>query len=252
MTERRLYRNFAKAENLSSFQVTVKETDVFVQAKSKLNNITKKLIIKYRTHIENYIKKNPEFLTTLEPWQINEKCPKIIKKMINASHKAGVGPMAAVAGAIAEAVGKDLLKYSDEVIVENGGDIFIKLNKDINIGIFAGKSPLSMRVGIHIDSINKPISICTSSGTIGHSLSFGKADAVCVVSNSCTLSDAAATSIANLVKNSSDITDAVAFGKKIKGVKGVVIIMNDLISIGGEIEIVPLKLIRNEEWGISN
>ena len=100
---------------------------------------------------------------------------------------------------------------------------------------------MSMRTGLRLESKNSPISVCTSSGTVGHSLSFGKADAVCVVSKSCPLADAAATSICNLVKSKKDIQDAVEFGKSIKGVDGVVVIKDKNVGMWGpELEIIPL------------
>ena len=114
--------------------------------------------------------------------------------MIRAGTVAGVGPMAAIAGAIAENVGRGLLEFADQVIVENGGDVFIKTRRPVTVGIYAGSSPLSMQIGMRLDSKKAPLAVCTSSGTLGHSLSLGRADAVCAVADSCALADAAATS----------------------------------------------------------
>ncbi|MCK5507605.1 MAG: UPF0280 family protein, partial [Desulfobacterales bacterium] len=138
-------------------------------------------------------------------------------------------------------VGLDLLSFSDEVVVENGGDIFLKTNEPIKIGIFAGKSPLSLRIGFQIDSIKKPVAICTSSGTVGHSFSLGNADAVCVLSESCSLADAAATSIGNHIKSKADIQKAVDIGKNIEGVNGIAIIMDDEIGLWGKLELIPVS-----------
>ena len=113
--------------------------------------------------------------------------------------------MAAVAGAVAEIVGRGLLTCSANIVVENGGDIFYRLTGRVIAGIFAGSSPLSMKVGIAIDGCEGPVSLCTSSGTVGHSKSFGKADAVTVFSDSAALADAAATSLGNQVKHPDDI-----------------------------------------------
>ena len=108
-------------------------------------------------------------------------------------------------------------------------------------GIFAGESPLSMKMGVCIDTKNQPLAVCTSSGTIGHSLSMGKADAVCVISRSCSLADAAATSIGNQIKTKADINKSIDFGKKIDGIIGIVVIMDDKIGLWGDIEVIPLK-----------
>jgi uncharacterized protein len=241
-SQKRSYRNLISKADLVAFRVTVKETDLFVQASVPLEDITRELVLEKRGYIENYIRRYPEFARTLEPWRVSSFEPVIIGDMAVAGEKAGVGPMAAVAGAIAEHVGIDLLQYSREVVVENGGDIFLKSDVPVIVGIFAGKSRLSLRMGLRIESAGKPISICTSSGTVGHSLSLGKADAVCVVSESCCLADAAATSIGNRVKSKAHIQQAVDFGKLIEGVKGIVVIIEDEVGIWGDLKVVPLDL----------
>ena len=145
--------------------------------------------------------------------------------------------MASVAGAIAEFVGKDLLRYSNNVIVENGGDIFIKTGKGMRVGIFAAESALSMKVAIRVLPEETPMGICTSSASVGHSMSFGIADAVCVKSKSAILADAAATFVGNRVKKKENIKRAIEDGLKIEGVLGVVVIAGDAMGIAGNIEI---------------
>ncbi|MCD4777635.1 MAG: UPF0280 family protein [Desulfobacterales bacterium] len=240
MHKNRTYRNLVKKNDLVSFNVVVKETDLFIHAGEILADKTTELVLKYRGYVESYINRYPEFEKTLKPWQINGPAPSIVRDMVNAGNKAGVGPMAAVAGAIAEYVGLDLLSSSDEVIVENGGDIFLKTNEPVKIGIFAGKSPLSLRIGFRIDSIKKPAAVCTSSGSVGHSLSLGNADAVCVLSESCPLADAAATSIGNHIKSKADIPKAIDIGKNIEGIDAVAIIMGDEIGLWGNLELIPV------------
>ena len=241
MYQKRSYRNLTAARNLVGFRVAVKETDLFVYAVTPLEDITRELILEHRGVIEAYIKRYPEFATTLTPWRISGPAPIIINHMVSAGEKADVGPMAAVAGAIAEHVGMDLLRHTLEVIVENGGDVFFKTNGPVTIGIFAGNSPLSLGVGLRVDPGKEPLSVCTSSGTVGHSLSFGKADAVCVVSRSCSLADAAATSIGNRITSKAYIGSAIDFGKNIRGVGGIVVIVGDEIGMWGELEVVRLK-----------
>jgi ApbE superfamily uncharacterized protein (UPF0280 family) len=239
--QERTYRRLAYRGQLVSFRVTVKETDVLIHATRPLEEITKELILKYRGYIEAYIRQNPEFAKTLRPWSPGGPAPLIVKDMAAASEKVGVGPMAAVAGALAEHVGHELLAHSQEVIVENGGDVFLKTDGPVTAGIFAGSSPLSLRIGLRIDPGSKPLAVCTSSGTVGHSISMGKADAVCVVSGSCSLADAAATSIGNRVQSKTDIQQALDFGKQLEGVTGVIVIIGDAIGMWGELEVVPLN-----------
>ncbi|MCF8068434.1 MAG: UPF0280 family protein [Desulfobacterales bacterium] len=241
MTEERTYRHLiTPKKNLVPFNVVVQETDLSIYAKAVLDVLAKDLILQYRGYIENYISRYPGFQKTLVPWQINTPEAQIITDMAEAGQRSGVGPMAAVAGAMAEYVGKALLKSSDEIIVENGGDLFIKTDKPLTVGIYAGASPLSMKIGIIIKSDKNPVAVCTSSGTIGHSLSLGRADAVCVISESCSLADAAATSIGNHVKTKTDIQAAVEFGTSIEGVDGILIISGDEIGLWGNVELVPI------------
>jgi len=241
MDDKKLYRNLIQNNNLVSFRVVVKETDIFVQARTGLFDAARELVLECRGYLETYIERYPEFAKTLAPWTKTGPAPKIVAEMIFAGMAADVGPMAAVAGAVAESVGRGLLDYSRDVVVENGGDIFIRLDGLVTAGIFAGRSPLSMEVGITVDGCGDPVSLCTSSGTVGHSKSFGNADAVCVVSDSCALADAAATSIANRVISKTDIAGAIEFGREIEGVRGMVVIKDDGIGAWGDIEVVPLK-----------
>lgn len=236
----RIYRDLALGKRMVSFRVAVKETDLFIHAESPLENHAKNLIIEHRGYLENYIDQHPEYAASLTPVSVTGPAPKIVRDMAEAGASAGVGPMAAVAGAIAEQVGQGLLARTPEAIVENGGDIFMKLTGPFTVGIYAGDSPLSMRVGLRLDTGGEPVSVCTSSGTVGHSLSLGKADAVCVVSNACALADAAATAIGNHLKTPDDISAAVEFGQSIDGVQGIVAVMGEKMGMWGNLDVIPI------------
>lgn len=237
MWEPRTYRNRAGDKDLVPFNVTVKETDLYICASKNLKSKALRLLTKYRKALERYIEHHPSFLTSLEPVPVGDNAPQIIKSMAESARKAGVGPMAAVAGAIAEFVGTELLAFSPEIIVENGGDIFLKSRRKRIVGIYAGKSPLTGEIGLEIEAGQTPLGICTSSGTVGHSLSFGKADAVVVLSPSTPLADAAATAIGNLIKQPEDIPNGIELAKSIEGIKGVLIIKDDKVGMWGAVKI---------------
>jgi ApbE superfamily uncharacterized protein (UPF0280 family) len=235
----RLYRNKITKGTLTSFRLQIKETDLYISADSNLSRFACNSVHKHRKYLEKYIDFHPTFLNSLTPVDRDDFAPPIIKDMIEASILTGVGPMASVAGVIAQYVGMDLLQYSHNVIVENGGDIFLKCVKnDVRVTIFAGDSPLSYKISLRIKPEDTPMGICTSSGTVGHSLSFGIADAVCVLSKSTSLADAAATYLCNLVKNEGDMKSTLDRGLRIKGVLGVVIIVNDKFGAIGNIELI--------------
>ncbi len=241
MYQERTYRNLVDTGKLLGFQVVVKETDLLVHAAKNLEYQTRELVLEHRGYVETYIKAHPAFATALSPWRLVGPAPAIVTDMVRAGENAGVGPMAAIAGAIAEHTGLGLLNFTDQVIVENGGDIFIKMATPLTVGIFAGKSSLSLRIGIRLGGGQKPVAVCTSSGTVGHSLSLGKADAVCVVADSCSIADAAATSIGNRVQSPRDIEYAIAEGQRIDKIRGILIIIGKKIGMWGDLEVVPLK-----------
>jgi len=157
--------------------------------------------------------------------------------MAEAARQAGVGPMAAVAGTIAECVGRELLDFSPEIIVENGGDIYLKILSKRIVGIFAGDSPLTGKIGLEINAGDTPLGICTSSGKVGHSLSYGRSDAVVVLSASTALADAAATAIGNRVNQSADIDAAIEFGRSIDGLKGIIIVVGKSVGAWGDVKL---------------
>ncbi|MBN2001525.1 UPF0280 family protein [candidate division KSB1 bacterium] len=234
----RTYRNNISTNSLTIYNISFKETDLFISTDSDLSEIAFNSVHGLRFSIESYIVSHPDFLTSLCALPYDEFAPKIIRDMLLASAKAGVGPMASVAGSIAEHVGWDLMQYSENVIIENGGDIFLKSIRDIDVGLFAGRSLLTDRVSIKVTKEETPIGICTSSGTVGHSLSFGCSDACCVKSKSVALADAAATAIANSIKPNMDLKNALNMGMKIEGVRGIVIIAGGQMGVTGDIELV--------------
>ena len=241
MYEPRKYRNLVDAADLIPYRVVVKETDLMVYSETKLVNETKELVLEQRGYVEAFINSHPEFATALAPWPYDGPAPGIIVNMLNAARNAGVGPMAAIAGALAEQVGHGLLNRTNQVMVENGGDVYIKMSSSVTVGIFAGKSPLSLRVGLRLKTDLKPQAVCTSSGSIGHSLSFGKADAVCVVADSCANADAAATAIGNLIKSPADIESAIKAGRNMGELSGIVVILGEKMGMWGDLEVVSLK-----------
>lgn len=225
---------------LIAFEVRHKETDLHVQADSDMSQLVSQWVIELRMQIEDYIRRNPLFLTSYAPLSYDDLAAPVVQTMLKAASIANVGPMAAVAGAIAEEIGNRCLAAgSREVIVENGGDDFIFVKNDLNMAIFAGDSPFSMRIGIKIPG-GVAMGVCTSSGTVGHSKSLGKADAVTILAESSALADAAATAIGNLIKEDRDLNMAVEHVNKIDGVFGGVIIKGWRMGAAGAVELVKL------------
>jgi uncharacterized protein len=193
-------------------------------------------IIRARNIIERYGKNNPQFLSSLCPISLEESMPEIIRRMVLASGKTGVGPMAGVAGVIAESCIWEVLKESpeDDVIVDNGGDVFLSCKKNISIGIYPGPG-LPFALGMTFTKDASPLSVCSSSSTMGHSLSFGKCDLVTVIGDTGVLADTAATAICNKIMTAEDITPVIQEYVSIKGIRGIIAVLDQKMGMAGDI-----------------
>jgi ApbE superfamily uncharacterized protein (UPF0280 family) len=238
--EPRTYRTRMVRSGLVGFRVAVKETDLMILAQQDLSREVRSLVIQERQQLEGYAQNHPEFLTMLTPFPPDPYAPPLVRDMINAGTVAGVGPMAAVAGAIAARIGEALRAFTDEVIIENGGDIFMRLKHPATVSLSAGRSPLSHKVGLKIYPDRETWGVCTSSGTVGHSLSFGRADAACVVAAEAALADACATELGNRVSDASAVNKALEWLEGIPGIIGGVVIVGEHLGAWGHIELVPL------------
>ena len=238
MYEPRLYRLWSADKDLVSFNVVVKETDLYIRARRDLTEKAHEIVVEQRALLEDYIRRHPGFATAMVPFPVENGAPEIVREMADAASKVGVGPMAAVAGAIAERVGRGLLKLSPEVLVENGGDIYLKSLKKRRVGIYTGKPPFDGRVALEVRASDTPLGICTSSGTVGHSFSYGSADAAIVLAPCAALADAAATAIGNMVREEGDTDRGTAFAREVDGLRGVAIIKNDKMALWGKIRLV--------------
>ncbi len=233
----RFYRKTSSPDDLYCYEVKVKESDILISSGKYLKDQATENLKKYRGEIKEYIRRGPHFAYALTPYKLRNDAPLIVRKMNEAGKVCGVGPMAAVAGAISQFIGKDLLQLTDEVILENGGDIFIKTKKTRRVAIFSGNTAWEDKLILIIRPEQTPLGICTSSGKIGHSLSFGNVDAVAIISNSAILADAVATAVGNMIKLHNDIPKAIHYCRGIKAGRGVVIIKDKHLGIWGEVEL---------------
>ena len=183
-----------------------------------------------------YVRANPKFLHTLTPIPAPEK-PLVAKLMAEAARKADVGPMAAVAGAIADLAVEDMKRIGCEVaVVENGGEIYAESNQPVDVAVAAGEEPLSKRFGFRLTEF--PIGVATSSGRFSHALSFGDAEAAMVFCKNATLADAAATAVGNVVKGEdakAGIQAGISRGLSIEGVEGVTDYLQGQVGTAGKI-----------------
>jgi uncharacterized protein len=235
----RFYRQQFKTDGLYSFRVQEAETDILIICDADLERMAKSCVIEARKQIESCIKEYPLFETSLEPVSITGCISPIPLRMIKASQIYGVGPMAAVAGAVAQFVGEELSPHCSHLIVENGGDICLKSYRPVTLSIYPGEQSIFRdKLNFKLVTGGKLMGVCTSSATVGHSLSFGKADAVVTVADKTEIADAAATALCNRVKSIGDM-EKVINDEVDRGVlKSLVIVMEDKTGAWGDLEFI--------------
>jgi ApbE superfamily uncharacterized protein (UPF0280 family) len=246
--EERTYRTQFNSERFKGFEVKHQETDLWIGVNpeafdERMKEVALKKVEELRSQFDSYIKEEPFYKKSLKPFQPSDYAPEVAKEMAVAAEKAGIGPMSAVAGLFAREVGEELLRnfQVDELVVENGGDIYFLLQNELILSVFAGESILSERIGLVIPANNQKFGVCTSAGTVGPSISYGKADAVVVVCNDILLADALATAFGNKVKSPDHVEKVIKQAENFPEVQSLLIICEDKVGVKGENEIRILK-----------
>lgn len=240
-----IYRSGPRDNDLTYFRVVYKETDLHIGVRkdrfsTELVAQVQALVRDLRNQLDTYALADPEFIRTLAPHSPGASAPPVARAMAAAAAIAGVGPMAAVAGAFADRVGRQLARFSKEVIVENGGDIYLKSTRRRRIGVYAGDSPFTGRLAVEIPARLTPLGVCTSSGMVGHAFSMGRADAVVILAGTAALADAAATAAANLVTAPEQVDRATEFAMSLDGVMGALALKDQRLAAQGHIKLIPL------------
>lgn len=238
----RAYRNFCKpAKGETTYQVVIEESDLFITSQVNLKSQILARLNKIRQDIKGYIFLHPEFATSLTPIKEDPEAPQIVINMIRAGQIMDVGPMAAVAGAISQDIADFAARSSPDILVENGGDIFIHSTKDRVVGLLPHPDEPAV-IGIRIDKKSTPCAVCSSSATIGHSLSLGNGDLVVVKSKSGAVADAAATALCNIIKNRKSLVriNRIRNDLEKKGILGVLAQMGEELSVWGDMELTVL------------
>ena len=230
MTTKRTYRTFTYREAV--FRICCEKFDAVTAE-----------IIRQRRILEEYINRHPDFRQSIEPLELLADAPDVAQSMAHAARLMGVGPMAAVAGAMAQFAGQAALDAgAREVIVDNGGDIYICAVEPVIIGLNTGTADLGEKLAFSLKANDTPVSICSSSGKMGHSMSLGECDLASVVAKDAALADAAATQAANLVRDVDDIDPALERIFAIEGIDGIMIVKGARVGLAGKLpSLVKLK-----------
>ena len=228
----RVYRAFSWKE--TNLRVACSEFDLVTRA-----------VVDHRRQLERYIARHPAFRASLVPVVLLEDAPEAARRMAAASELTGLGPMAAVAGTLAQlGVEAAVAAGSSEAIVENGGDIYIHAASALTIGLYAGENAIAGRLAFRIEPDRLPIALCSSSSTMGHSLSFGRCDLATVIAKEAALADAAVTLVCNLIKSEKDLTPVLDDVGALPGIEGILAVHNSgKVGMWGDLP----DLVRNED-----
>lgn len=203
------------------------------------SNFTEKIqdqIIQQREQLEKYIYDYPEFKTSLKSLPIDQNSPESALRMYEAANITGIGPMSAVAGTMSQLICEYAVSLGDDdVIVENGGDIFINSKREVALGIYAGENKLSGKLAFKILPSEMPIAVCSSSSKMGHSLSFGNCDLVTVFSPNASLADSVATAVCNRIKSIDEIESILNYAFSNYGVSAIFVIKDNKVAHVGKI-----------------
>lgn len=239
----RAYRDLVSArEGEVRFRVTVEETDLLIVAERDLSSEIAAHVTTIRGEIKNWLLFHPEFGESLTPIDVPADAPDIIRHMAEAARLTGVGPMAAVAGAVAQSVGERFASESPNLLVENGGDTYLHSTRPRVAALLADPSS-GASIGIQLEADAFPLSICASSSTIGHSLSLGAGDLVAVRAKDARLADCAATHLCNMLRSKSDINAVLARAKELSahGLDGIFAQLDETVAAWGDLELVALE-----------
>ena len=232
----RVYRSFSWKD--TNLRVACEAFDLVTQA-----------VVEQRRRLERYIARQPEFQTALVPVVLLEDAPEVARRMAAAADLTGLGPMASVAGTLAQ-MGVEAAQAAGcrEAIVENGGDCFIHSDTEVTIGIYAGKNnPIGNQLAFRIAPQDLPLSLCSSSSKMGHSLSFGQCDLATVTAKDGALADSAVTLVCNLIKAENDLTPVLNDVGAIAGIEGIFAVKNGKIGMWGHLP----QLVRNQDAATS-
>ena len=224
--------------DLFSLHLVYKQTDMWLKTEGEPDRQEVETYLKQAYEdIEAYIACDSNFLSSLHPYEVGETAPEIVKVMSEHASKANVGPMAGIAGVIAEYIGRRLSSRHRIILCNNGGDIYYESPEEQWILLNAPGSPFHNQIKICVPSAIKGKGLCTSSGTSGHSVNMGRAYAVSILAGNACSADVWATAMSNQIRSHEDIDRILSLCKEQDDIEGVVILVDNYLGIWGDIRL---------------
>ena len=240
--DRDIYRNKITAEGRYSFRLDYKYSSLLIICDLDIGSELEGSVRCFYADIEKVIARQPDFEKSLVPVKVMDHYPPVVKDMCRAGEIFNVGPMASIAGAVCDHLAGNIAEKCSFLMIENGGDVYIKSSSPLKVGIFTKNSYFEDRITLLIEAGQTPCGMCSSSGSFGHSLSLGKSDLVTVLCRTAILADTAATAIANTINCEEDIDTAITRFKEYSEIKGLIAIKNKRIGLWGQLQLAPGQL----------
>ncbi len=203
----------------------------------------------HRRALERYVLSHSLFLHSLRPVPVEVAAPPVVRLMAASTRALNIGPMAAVAGALADLALDAMREAGSRIaIVENGGEVAAQSDRAFTIGLYAGQTALGATTGFQIQAAECPIGVGTSSATVGHAFSLGEADAATVFAATAAFADAGATAVCNRVQGTdveASVQRGLRFAETIEFLRGALIVRGDYVGIVGQVP----TLVRIEDNG---
>lgn len=234
-------RHCAERPGETAFQVVVEETDLRVLALRHLAAPMLETATRLRGDVKAWMLLHPQFRSSLTPVDVPASAPEIVRRMAAGAALAGVGPFAAVAGTLAQMAAEAFVDLSPDIIVENGGDIYMCSRSDRIVGLLSDPKG-GPGLGVRVAAEDFPVSFCASSAVIGHSLSLGRGDLAAIRARDASLADAAATALGNRLRSAKDVEAALAFAESLAphGVEGAFVQCGGRVGLWGKMELEAL------------
>jgi ApbE superfamily uncharacterized protein (UPF0280 family) len=215
--------------------IEIQETAATIAAERRFIGGAVDAIKMARRDIERQIRKDRFFLTTLEPYDSGSCTSETTARMCAATKQAGVGPMAAVAGAIAQAALDAMIAEGcRHAWVDNGGDVALVLESPLTLEIFTTPGS-SKAFAFELRTTGRAMGICSSSGRLGHSISFGDSDIAVTIADDAVVADAFATALGNEVKDETSLNKCFDILRSAKAVKGGLAMIDGAVAMYGEV-----------------
>jgi ApbE superfamily uncharacterized protein (UPF0280 family) len=226
--ERKSYRNRIPLAHSVSFEVEVRETNLFVQAHSDLSAKVKDSVFRYRYQIEEYLRQHPAFRESASPIQIYGSAPEIVRYTDLSCRRTGVAPMSCISGAIADFVGRDLASDSANLVVSSGADAWVRSNYPLDVYLYAKGSPLHERLILALPTYDRIFGIATYVPGRG-------VHAVTVMSRSACLAAAFARDIGDRIASGEPVMSVLNRAESYVDVGGIILIAGSTVVAGGDL-----------------